>query len=89
MDNKKREMKTVSVFQRVLEDKRIIRECIQKGGDIKEIARQRGIKFATPFSISERKSDSLNEVTKRAIEDARKGRTIKCDSFEDYLRKVQ
>ena len=38
---------------------------------------------------SERKSDSLNDVTKQAIADAREGRTIKCDSFEDYLRKVQ
>ena len=48
MDNKKKEMRPVSVFQKILEDKRI-RECIQKGGDIKEIARQRGIKFATPL----------------------------------------
>ena len=40
-------------------------------------------------NISERKSDSLNDVTKQAIADAREGRTIKCDSFEDYLRKVQ
>ena len=37
MDNKKKEMRPVSVFQKILEDKRIIRECIQKGGDIKEI----------------------------------------------------
>ena len=49
MDNKKKEMRPVSVFQKILEDKRIIREFIQKGGDIKEIARQRGIKFATPL----------------------------------------
>ena len=48
MDNKKKEMRPVSVFQKILEDKRIIRECIQKGGE-KEIARQRGIKFATPL----------------------------------------
>ena len=52
MDNKKKEMRPVSVFQKILEDKRIIRECIQKGGDIKEIARQRGIKFATPLRYS-------------------------------------
>ena len=49
MDNKKKEMRPVSVFQKILEDKRIIRECIQTPGDIKEIARQRGIKFATPL----------------------------------------
>lgn len=40
-------------------------------------------------NISEKKPDSLNEVTKQAIADAREGRTIKCDDFEDYLRKVK
>ncbi len=49
MDNKKKETKPVSVFQKILEDKRIIRECIKNGGDIKKIAQQRGIKFATPL----------------------------------------
>ncbi|MDD2954620.1 MAG: hypothetical protein PHC95_15955 [Parabacteroides sp.] len=49
MNNKKNETKTMPVFQRILEDKRIIRECIQKGGDVKKIAEQRGIKFATPL----------------------------------------
>ena len=49
MDNIKKEMRPVSVFQKILEDKRIIRESIQNGGDIKEKARQRGIKFATPL----------------------------------------
>lgn len=49
MDNKKNSAKPESVFQKILEDKRIIRECIQKGGDVKKIAQQRGIKFATPL----------------------------------------
>lgn len=38
----------VSIFQKVLEDKRAIRECIQKGGNVEKVAKDRGIKFATP-----------------------------------------
>ena len=41
--------KRKSVFQQILEDKRAIRQCIQSGGDIKKIAQERGIKFATPI----------------------------------------
>lgn len=41
--------KSQSIFQRILEDKRAIRQCIQMGGDIKEVAKERGIKFATPI----------------------------------------
>lgn len=41
--------KSKSIFQQVLEDKRAIRECIQKKGNVKQIAQQRGIKFATPL----------------------------------------
>lgn len=47
--NKITEQKSKSVFQRVLEDKRVIRECIRKGGNVKQIAKERGIKFATPL----------------------------------------
>lgn len=46
---KKTAHKAKSVFRQVLEDKQAIRECIQKGGDIKQIAKERGIKFATPL----------------------------------------
>ena len=38
-----------SIFQQVLEDKRAIRQCIQTGGDIKKLAKERGIKFAMPL----------------------------------------
>ncbi|MCD8181831.1 MAG: hypothetical protein LUE99_00670 [Bacteroides sp.] len=41
--------KSKSVFQKILEDKRAIRKCIQKGEDIKVIAKEREIKFATPL----------------------------------------
>ena len=38
-----------SIFKQVLEDKRAIRQCIQTVGDIKELAKERGIKFAMPL----------------------------------------
>ena len=37
------------IFQQFLEDKRAIRQCIQTGGDIKQVAKERGIKFAMPL----------------------------------------
>lgn len=43
------ERKKKSIFQRVLDDKRAIRQCIQKGGDVKKVAEERGIRFATPL----------------------------------------
>lgn len=47
--NKSAESKTKSVLQKILEDKRAIRKCIQNGEDIKKIAKEREIKFATPL----------------------------------------
>lgn len=38
-----------NLFQRMLDDKRAIRHCIQHGGDLKALAKQRGIKFARPI----------------------------------------
>ncbi len=43
---KKEEQK--NVFRQMLDDKRAIRQCIQKKGDLKKLAETRGIKFATP-----------------------------------------
>ena len=36
-------------MKKMLEDKKAIRKCIHEGGDIKELAKKRGIKFATPL----------------------------------------
>ncbi|ADV44136.1 hypothetical protein Bache_2167 [Bacteroides helcogenes P 36-108] len=47
--NKSVEHKPISVFQKILEDKKAIRKCIQIKGDVKKIAEERGIKFATPL----------------------------------------
>lgn len=43
-------VETKSFFQKLLEDKLAIRECIQKNGDLKKLAKERDIKFATPVS---------------------------------------
>ena len=43
-------VKTQSFFQKLVEDKRAIRECIQKNGDLKKLAKERDIKFAMPVS---------------------------------------
>ena len=49
MDKKNVIKEKANIFQRMLEDKRAIRRCIQKGEDLKKLAEQRGIKFATPL----------------------------------------
>lgn len=45
---KTQEKKKLHIFQKIVEDKRAIRECIQTNGDLKKLAKKRGIKFATP-----------------------------------------
>ena len=48
MKPEKKQSKSSSFFQKVLEDKKAIRKCIQEGGDLKKIAKERDIKFSTP-----------------------------------------
>lgn len=43
------ERKKKSVFWKVIEDKKAIRKCIQSGGDLEKLAKERGLKFATPI----------------------------------------
>jgi len=33
--------------------------------------------------------DIFNNTTLKAIKDAREGKTIKCDDFDDYIKKVK
>ena len=40
--------KVKSVFLKLIEDKKAISECIHNGGDILEVAKDRGIQLATP-----------------------------------------
>ena len=43
---KKKDIK--SVFLKLIEDKKAISECIRTGGNIIEVAKERGIQLATP-----------------------------------------
>ena len=47
MEKKKNE--TFNVLHRMMEDKIAIRECIKKGGDLKKVAKERGLVFAKPL----------------------------------------
>lgn len=47
--NKDIKNKNTPFFQKILGDKRAIRKCIQEGGDVKKLAKERSIKFATPL----------------------------------------
>ncbi len=47
--NMKVDKKQPSVFLKMLEDKKAIRKCIHERGDIKKLAKERNIKFATPL----------------------------------------
>ncbi len=38
-----------SVFLKMLEDKKAISECIRTGGNLKTLAKERGLKFAKPL----------------------------------------
>ncbi len=49
MEKKEKKQPVMNVFLRMLEDKRAIRECIRKGGDLKTLEQSRGIKFAKPL----------------------------------------
>ena len=40
-------------------------------------------------TVMEKKSDTVNKTTLKAMEDARAGRTVKCNSFEEYLELVK
>ena len=42
-----------SVFLKLIEDKKAISECIRNGGDILEVAKERGIQLATPVQCSQ------------------------------------
>jgi len=43
------ENKQQNVFMKILEDQKAIRECIRNKGDLKKLADERHIKFATPI----------------------------------------
>lgn len=48
MDKNVKKEKPKNIFRTMLEDKRAIRECIRKGGNLQKLEKERGIKFAPP-----------------------------------------
>ena len=46
--NMEKNDKVKSVVLKLIEDKKAISECIRNGGDILEVAKDRGIQLATP-----------------------------------------
>lgn len=43
-----KETRKANIFQRILEDKKAIRECIANHGNLKKLADERQIQFAAP-----------------------------------------
>lgn len=37
-----------SIFDKILDDKMAIRKCIQEGGDLKKLSKERNVRFVTP-----------------------------------------
>jgi hypothetical protein len=60
----------------------IINEKTKKGKIILELIRELGAGKIMG------EAPAMNEVTRKAIEEAMEGKTIRCNSFEDYLEKV-
>lgn len=53
VDMEKTQTKRAGIFfQKILEDKRAIRACVQSNGNLTKLAKERDIKFATPVSYS-------------------------------------
>ena len=45
----KQDIKRKSAFLKLIEDKKAIGKCIREGGNLKQLAEQRGIQFAKPI----------------------------------------
>jgi hypothetical protein len=63
----------------------IINEKSKKGKIIIELIKELGIGQIIDGPGNYR----LNDITLQAVEEAEAGKTIKCNSFEDYLEKVK
>ncbi|HLN74000.1 MAG TPA: hypothetical protein VK205_11945 [Prolixibacteraceae bacterium] len=64
----------------------IINEKTKKGRIILDLIRELGVGKI----IEDTTSDAiLNKTTIKAIQEAKEGKTIKCNDFEDYLNKVK
>lgn len=41
--------KQPNILVKMLEDKKAIQQCIRQGGDLKQVAQKRNVKFVTPL----------------------------------------
>lgn len=65
----------------------IINEKSKKGRIILDLIREMGV--GEIIESKKGSEDILNDTTMKAIRDAGKGKTIKCNDFDDYLNKVK
>ena len=65
----------------------IINEKTKKGRLILDLIREIGVGEIIDDSLE--LDNNLNNTTKKAIKEAIEGNTIKCNDFDDYLKKVK
>lgn len=41
--------KSVNILEKMMEDKKAIQKCIREGGDLKQLAKKRHVRFVTPL----------------------------------------
>ena len=41
--------KSTNILEKMLEDKKAIQKCIREGGDLKQVAKERNVRFVTPL----------------------------------------
>ena len=65
----------------------VINEKTKKGRLILDLIREIGVGEIIDDSLE--LDNNLNNTTKKAIKEAIEGNTIKCNDFDDYLKKVK
>ena len=50
MGTKRTKAEVVAMFNKIIDDKKAMCECIRKGGDIREVANERGMQLYNPIS---------------------------------------
>lgn len=41
--------KSTGILEKMMEDKKAIQKCIREGGDLKQVAKERNVRFVTPL----------------------------------------
>lgn len=45
----KKNVKQISILEKMFQDKKAISDCIRNGGDLKKVAKERNVRFAKPI----------------------------------------